>query len=174
MIQGVWAQQERIQSAEGSVQDKRIPKQSNKAAFTVTVTYMTRGGEKMTDSVLVFASDSRAAEREAEALFKERNNRQTFISASARVDRSQPSDTRDRDRSREDDRNDDRRERIDDIRPGHLRQFSVVVTYRTRGGTEMTDIVVIQASSPRAAEREAETKFKAANSRQTFISAQTK
>ncbi|MDR1748186.1 MAG: hypothetical protein LBR47_03925 [Spirochaetaceae bacterium] len=51
----------------GSIWAQDAADTTNKVAFTVEVTYMTQGGVKKTDSISVFASDPRAAEREAEA-----------------------------------------------------------------------------------------------------------
>ena len=52
--------------------------------FTVSVTYMTQGGTKKTDSIAVLASSPSEAEREAEARFKAKNPRSTFIRAQAK------------------------------------------------------------------------------------------
>jgi hypothetical protein len=51
--------------------------------FTVHVTYMTQGGAKKTDSIAVLASNPRGAEADAEAQFKAKNPRSTFIRAEA-------------------------------------------------------------------------------------------
>jgi hypothetical protein len=51
--------------------------------FTVKVTYMTQGGTKKTENIIVPASSPSDAEREAEAQFKKTNLRSTFIRAEA-------------------------------------------------------------------------------------------
>ena len=53
-------------------------------SFTVEITYMTQGGTKRTDSIVVLASDPRTAEREAETQFARTNSRSTIISAIAK------------------------------------------------------------------------------------------
>jgi hypothetical protein len=62
-------------------QDATDNSSTNTVAFTVAVTYMTQGGVKKTDAMSVFASNPRAAEREAEAQFMRTNSRSTFIRA---------------------------------------------------------------------------------------------
>ncbi|GHU08227.1 hypothetical protein FACS1894151_03770 [Spirochaetia bacterium] len=54
--------------------------------YTVQVTYMTQGGTRRTDSITVRASGPREAEREAEAQFRQRSSRSTFIKAEAALD----------------------------------------------------------------------------------------
>jgi hypothetical protein len=149
---GMWAQQGTDNSSTDTV------------AFTVAVTYMTQGGVKKTDTTSVFASDPRAAEREAEAQFKKTNSRSTFIRAEASVDESYlPKENTSSARS----------SRSVAPNPTGTTLFTVTVTYMTQGGTKRTDSITVQASDPRAAEREAEAQFKKTNSRSTFIRAVT-
>ncbi len=135
MIQGLWAQQR------------------DQTAFIVEVTYVTRAGDKMTEDISVFAIDPRSAEREAEAVFKARNTRHTFISASARIAANQPNNERDRDRQR---------------------NYQVEITFRTRDGQRMTEITTVEARNSRDAEREVEETFKRLNTWHTFVSARVR
>ena len=61
----------------------------NRLMFNVEVTYMTQGGTKKTDTAAVLASTPSEAERGAEAQFKEKNARGTFIRAKAEFARGE-------------------------------------------------------------------------------------
>jgi hypothetical protein len=149
-------------------QDASDNSSANSVMFTVEVTYMTQGGTKRTDSIIVPASDPRVAEREAEAQFKKTDSRSTFIRATAKVPetylQNQP---------------ESRGAALSDSRtvspnPDGNMLFSVEVTYMTQGGTKRTDTITVLAADPRAAEREAEAQFKKTNSRSTFMRAVAK
>jgi hypothetical protein len=74
-----------LSAASAAAQDAPAtsPEPANPLRFTVKVTSMTQGGAKKTASIAVLASGPREAEREAEAQFKAKNPRSTFIRAEA-------------------------------------------------------------------------------------------
>jgi hypothetical protein len=145
-------------------QDKSDSSSINSVVFTVEVIYMTQGGTRMTDSILVFAADLRAADRDAEAQFKRMNSRSTFIRAVATVE-ALPLQGSERTRP------EPSAGRYVNPNPDGTILFSVEVTSMTQGGTRRTDTITVHASGPREAEREAEAHFKRTNSRSTFIRA---
>jgi len=156
VLGGVWAQ------------DASDSSSANSIMFNVEVSYMTQGGTRRAATIVVQASDPREAEREAEAEFKRTNSRSTFIRAVAqipvevaqnRVESREPAPSADRAVSPS---------------PAVNAMYSVEVTSMTQGGTRRADTIVVQASDPRAAEREAEAEFKRTNSRSTFIRAVAK
>jgi predicted ATPase len=128
--------------------------------FMVYVTYMTQGGTKKTDSIAILASTPAEAEREAEAQFKEKNPRSTFIRAEAEFIRTEAPDRRNRSII------------VNAPPPDRPLKFTVYVTYMTQGGTKKTDSIAILASTPGEAERVAEAQFKGKNPRSTFIRAE--
>ena len=56
---------------------------ASQVQFTVHVTYVTQGGTKKTDDVAVIAATPAEAESQAEAQFKAKNTRSTFVRAEA-------------------------------------------------------------------------------------------
>jgi predicted ATPase len=130
-----------------------VPSSDIPLKFTVNVTYMTQGGAKKTDSIAVLASTPVEAEREAEAQFKEKNPRSTFIRAEAEFIRS--------------------RSIVANAPSSDIPlKFTVHVTYMTQGGAKKTDSIAVLASTPAEAEHTAEAQFKAKNPRSTFIRAE--
>jgi hypothetical protein len=137
----------------------------NPLMFNVNVTYMTQGGAKKTDSIAILASSPSEAEREAEVQFKGKNPRSTFLRAEAKFVQEETPNVPSR-----------------SIVPSTPQPapktdspstFTVNVTYMTQGGAKKTDRIVILASDPREAERQAETQFKGKNPRSTFLRAET-
>jgi hypothetical protein len=122
--------------------------------FTVYVTYMTQGGAKKTDSIAVLASNPRGAEADAEAQFKAKNPRSTFIRAEAEFIQTEAGRTN------------------KPVTASAPLKFTVHVTYMTQGGAKKTDSIAVLASTPREAEADAEAQFKAKNPRSTFIRAE--
>jgi hypothetical protein len=128
--------------------------------FTVHVTYMTQGGAKKTDSIAILAFTPAEAERAAEAQFKEKNPRSTFIRAEAEFIRTEAPDR-------------PNRSIVANTPSSDIPlKFTVRVTYMTQGGARMTDSIAVLASTPAEAEREAEAQFKGKNPRSTFIRAE--
>ena len=156
IVGGMWAQD----ASDSSSADTMV--------FTVEVTYMTQSGTKSTDSITVSASDPRAAEREAEAQFKKTDSQSTFIRAVVKVPEAYLQDTTESRAAVSSD------SRTVTPRPDEKVSYSVEVTYMTQGGTKRTDSILVLASDPRVAEREAEAQFKKTNSRSTFIRAVAK
>ena len=155
-VKGLWAQN----TPDSSSADPML--------FSVEITSMTQGGARRVDSITVLASDPREAEHEAEAEFRRTNTRSTFIRAVANIPEvyllnpfentePMPSDIR-----------------IVSPNPDGKMLFPVEVTSMTQGGTRRVDSVMVLASDPREAEREAEAEFRRRNSRSTFMRAVAK
>jgi len=149
-------------------QDASDSSLANPVEFTVEVTFMTQGGTKRTDSIIVVASDPRVAEREAETQFKKTNSRSTFIRAEAKIPEAYLPD-----RSVSTGSTPSASRTVSPNSDGKV-LYSVEVTYMTQGGTKKTDTITVLASDPREAEREAEAQFKKTNSRSTLIRAVAK
>jgi hypothetical protein len=130
-------------------------------SFTVKVTYMTQGGTKKTDNIAILAMDPSEAEREAEAQFKKKNPRSTFIRAESEFTQTESVIVIEKSRN------------LNNASPNTAgpSRFTVNVTYMTQGGTKKIDNIVVLAADPREAEQEAETQFKKQNPRSTFIRA---
>jgi hypothetical protein len=127
---------------------------------------MTQGGTKRTESIIVLASDPRAAELEAEAQFKKTNSRSTFMRAMAKIPETQ-------NKSESIGAASSASRTVSPNSDGKM-LYSVEVTYMTQGGTKRTDSITVLSSDPRAAELEAEAQFKKTNSRSTFMHAVAK
>ena len=155
-VKGLWAQD----TTDGS--------SANLMLYSVEVTSMTQGGTRRVDSIVVLASDPREAEREAEAEFIRTNSRSTFIRAVASVPETHLQN------SSENNEPVPSASRIVNSSQEDKALYTVEVSSMTQGGTRRVDSIIVLASDPREAEREAEAEFRRTNSRSTFIRAVAK